>query len=178
MLECLIAAFHEAIINQAEHQTGELLLHKATFHGHEDIARMLLGIPGIEPDQPHSDIRTALALAYRYGLEEIAQALLDDARVDLSSTDWHRSMPLLAAIKNNHVETAEILLASPKVITDDKDGFGKNFRGWADKLGYSEILFLLESYFGKEDTYNDGIEPRVNMNMTRFDGRWHTVMPV
>jgi len=125
MFVCLVAAFHETIINQAEHQTEESLLCKVNFKGNRDIFRMLLGVPGIEPDQANSNGCTALALACRYGREEMAQALGGDARVDQNSTDWHGPMPLFMATRNGNLETPQVLLVSRKVIADGKDGVRK-----------------------------------------------------
>ncbi len=90
---------------------GETVLYLAAESGNPDAVRALLAA-GVDPDAPDRHGCTPLVAAARRGYTEVVQALLaDGAEVNASGGDA-RTPALLAAIQEDHAETAAALLAA------------------------------------------------------------------
>ncbi|RGP77704.1 ankyrin repeat domain-containing 52 [Fusarium longipes] len=143
----------------------------AAFRGHADIFKLL--VKAGQSDQTDSLGRTNLMLASRFGFDDAVQTLLNDSRVDPNIKDWHGSTALFAAVRNGHLGATEILLKSPKVMTGETDGFGRDIWWWANKLGNPEVLSLLQKYVGRKTPsipHNaNNHDPDMDVNVTAFD---------
>ncbi|KAK2589553.1 hypothetical protein QQS21_012766 [Conoideocrella luteorostrata] len=78
--------------------------------GQESIVRLMLAMPGIDPDSSDMGGRTPLSLAARYGHAEVARLLLEDGKVDVNHKDNEGCTPLALATENGHENVVRLLL--------------------------------------------------------------------
>lgn len=154
ILNCLVQASPKDAINDTTTETGKTQLHMVAMMNRVKSVKTLLDITGIDPNKVDTLGRTALLVAARLGHDDIVQVLVDDVRVDPNIRDWHGSTPLFAAVRNGHSKTAESLLKCPRVATEERDGFGKDLWWWAEKIGNSEVLSLLQQYLARKGRWS------------------------
>ncbi|CAG9957004.1 unnamed protein product [Clonostachys rosea f. rosea IK726] len=109
---------------------GETALSLATSKGFTPLVRVLLDVPGIEPDKIHHGRWTPLALAVQGGHTETVRLLLH-CRVNVGHRIYH---DLLArrALENNHTAIFELLVE--RALETDFD----NWRWWRELYDISQ----------------------------------------
>lgn len=92
-------------------------LHIASEHGHIELVRFLLNLPGININQPNGNHCTPLRTACEKGHFVIAKMLVEHG-ADVNKYNIQNSSPLSAAAENGYANIVRLLLTCPNIDTE------------------------------------------------------------
>ncbi len=119
-------------------------VHYAAYCGLEDILRLLLVNPKVNPDTKDSYLRTPLLWAAKNGHEAVIKLLLDRGRVDVNSKDRYDQTPISYAVENGHAAVVRLLLETGKVDIDSERGpYNQTPLSYAARYGHEAVVKLL-----------------------------------
>ncbi|OJJ77218.1 hypothetical protein ASPBRDRAFT_50169 [Aspergillus brasiliensis CBS 101740] len=89
---------------------GQTPLAQASYHGHDEIVRLLLEYPAIDPNARDNYDRTPLAFACKADHENIVALLLETGKVDPNSEDHDDFTPFTHATESGNEHIIKLLL--------------------------------------------------------------------
>lgn len=143
---------------------GATALILAAVHGHENLVKRLLEVPGINVNIQEKFGKTALIRAASRGYENIVKLLLNTSEIDVNIKDADGVNALMCAIAVEHENIVRLLLQNPKININSKDNNGWTALMAAADLGYANITKLLLDMPGIDINAqdNDGKTARVH----------------
>jgi hypothetical protein len=111
------------------------LLMVMTNYGYNNVIKMLLDDPRVDPSQP----KLGFTNACRNGRVDIVRMFLEDGRLDPSCLN---NCCLIDAVQNNRVEVVKLIVQDPRV---NPKARSREALFTAEKRGYVEILELLRN---------------------------------
>jgi len=97
---------------------GNTPLLVATFNGHVEIVKLLLGCPDIDVNKAHDGGVDALGLVADLGHVEIAKLLLDRPEILVNQPDNNGRTPLISASARGHTEIVKLLLQHQDILVN------------------------------------------------------------
>lgn len=124
--------------------TGQLAIHAAATSGNVDLVDFFLQQDGIELDSRDSFMRTPLFHAAWKGKVQIVKHLLSKG-ADHTTKDLYQAAPIFAAMRNEHHETLEPLVAACPESLLWIDALGRTPLQWAELTGPLRLIATANS---------------------------------
>jgi len=142
----------------------------ASYNGHEEVVKILLGRGEVIPDKENKSGRTPLLDAARNGHEQVVKILLGHEEVNPNKPDNYGQTPLSYAAKNGHEGVTKILLGREEVNPNKPDGNGDTPLSYAAQNGHEGVVKLL---LGREDISPDkpGLFGKTPLTFAAWKGR-------
>ncbi len=122
--------------------SGDIMV-KLAERGMTDATKMILLIPGADPNHRAQDGRTPLIMAMEQGNRDMVMVLLADSRTDVNLSDGQGRTPLFVAAERGDAELTRQLLAVPGVNRYNVDSRGLTPLNVAERNGHTAVAAQL-----------------------------------
>ncbi len=122
--------------------SGDIMV-KLAEQGMSTAAKIILFVPGTNPNLRAQDGRTPLIMAIEQGDREMVMVLLADSRTDVNLPDAQGRTPLFIAAERGELELTRQLLAVPGINRYKADARGLTPLNVAEQNGHKAVATLL-----------------------------------
>ncbi|KAF7507921.1 hypothetical protein GJ744_009955 [Endocarpon pusillum] len=144
MYDLLLRLFRGNAVNtNVTDEDGQTLLLWAANKGYEEVVKVLLDSPRVDPDSQDNMGRTPLWWAITNGHKAVVKVLLNSTRVNANQQDSMERTPLWWAIDKGYEEVVKVLLDSPRVDPDVQDNMERTPLWWAIMNGHKAVVKVL-----------------------------------
>lgn len=130
-------------LEKSHRRANSLALIHATWHGHENIVRLILEKSDIDSNASNSHGSTGLLISAEDGHEGIVRLLLGRGEIEVNLQDGDGDTALICAAREGHIEIMRILLERSGIEVNLKNKNGRTALVQATVKGHGDIVGLL-----------------------------------